>query len=75
MNGFVLAAVVLASALAGGALAWPIARLGQRQMMRELQASAAAIADERARRIAAEATLRQNESASLATTPVASWEW
>ncbi|MGH7006925.1 MAG: PAS domain-containing protein, partial [Stellaceae bacterium] len=41
----------------------------------ELQASAAAIADERARRIAAEATLRQNESASLATTPVASWEW
>ncbi|SRR5579883_1643904 len=75
MNGFVLAAAVLASALVGGALAWLIARLGQRQMVRELQTIAATLADERARRIAAEATLRQNESASLDTTPVASWEW
>ena len=75
MNGFVLAATALASALAGGALTWPIARLGRRQMVHELQASAAALADERARRIAAEATLRQNESASLTATPAASWEW
>lgn len=75
MNGFVLAAVALASALAGGALAWPIARLGRRQMVRELQTVAAVLADERARRIAAEATLLQNESASMAATPVASWEW
>lgn len=52
MNGFVLAAAVLASALAGGALAWPIAKLGWRQMVRELQASAAALADERARLMA-----------------------
>ncbi|MDE1903671.1 MAG: PAS domain-containing protein [Alphaproteobacteria bacterium] len=75
MNGFVLAAVTLASALAGGALAWPIARLGRRQMVRELQMSAAALADERARRIAAEAALRQNESMAMTATPVASWEW
>jgi len=75
MNGFVLAAVVLASALAGGALAWPIARLGRRQMVRELQTSAAILADERARRIAAEAALCQSESAAMTATPVTSWEW
>src|SRR5579872_6163491 len=73
MNGFVLAAIVLASALAGGALAWLIAARGWRHALLELQAVAAVVADERARRIAAEATLRQNESA--ATPPVASWEW
>ena len=75
MNGFVLAAAILASALAGGALVWLIAARGWRQALRELQAIAAALADERARRIAAEATLRQNETASLAAPPVASWEW
>lgn len=75
MNGFVLAAAILASALAGGALMWLIAARGWHQALRELQAIAAALADERARRIAAEATLRQNETASLAATPVASWEW
>ena len=75
MNGFVLAAAALASAFAGGALAWLITTRGQRQMRRELQATAVSLADERARRIAAEATLLQNESASMAATPVASWDW
>ncbi|HEV2265532.1 MAG TPA: PAS domain-containing protein [Stellaceae bacterium] len=65
----------MASALTGGVLAWLIAARARRKLLRELQATAASLADERARRIAAEATLRQNESASVAATPMASWEW
>lgn len=75
MNGFAFAAAVVAPALAGGVLAWLIAARARRKLLRELQATAASLADERARRIAAEATLRQNESASVAATPMASWEW
>jgi len=75
VNVLVLAAVVLPSVFAGGVLAWLIAEHGRRRTLRDLQATAAALADERARRIAAEATLRQNESLAAAVTPVASWEW
>lgn len=75
MNGFVLAAVVLASALVGGALAWLLAARGWRHALRELQVVAAVLADERARRIAAEAALLQNESTAMTAAPVASWEW
>ena len=75
MDFLALAAVVLPSAFAGGALGCLIVERGRRRTLRDLQATAAALADERARRIAAEATLRQNESLAAAAAPVASWEW
>jgi len=75
MDLLALAAVVLPSAFVGGALAWLIAERGRRRTLRALQAMMASLADERARRIGAEATLRQNESLAAAATPVASWEW
>ncbi|HYL49874.1 MAG TPA: hypothetical protein VET84_10945 [Stellaceae bacterium] len=75
MDLLALAVVVLPSAFVGGALAWLIAERGRRRTLRALQAMMASLADEHARRIGAEATLRQNESLAAAATLVASWEW
>jgi len=73
-----IALAVLAGVLVGALAVWLIAERRCRAVARASQALAEILADERARRIAAEATLRQHESAHAERTreaPVASWEW
>ncbi len=71
LDGIGLAA---AGALVGASAAWLAVSYHRRAA---LTAAAAAFADERARRIAAEAGLRQYQAAAAEgrDTPVASWEW
>lgn len=78
MSPFDIAVGVLPGAIIGAAVTGLIAERRRRAAARAVQGLTAALAKERARRIAAEATLRQSQSAATTTmreAPIASWEW
>ena len=73
MDWLVVIALVWLAAACGFAAAWAIA--GHRRQV-DSSSAAASLADERARRIAAEAALQQHQAAAARhEAPAASWEW